>query len=309
VLFDNNKVSVRGIASMKASTEPLVVVDGFPIEGSMESVNPNDIKSVTVLKDAAAASIWGARASNGVIVIESKSGTNKEKANIEFYSSFSFSKKPDLYSLNRVSSSTLVDVEQHLVDNSWITPPTAGPGARPPRSAAIDAMFDFKNGVITEAERDAILNGLRSIDVRDEYSKLFHRGSFRQDYNLAISGASERNNYYASFNYGDDLTSLKGVSNDRIIANLRLRSNISKHITFTAALSASIINVQSNGAPGIDKISSYQRILDSNGDYINQPYGYEQAQKDARIKEYSLPYDWNYNMYREFVNSDNLARV
>jgi TonB-dependent outer membrane receptor, SusC/RagA subfamily, signature region len=77
LLFENNKVSIRGLASMNANTEPLVVVDGFPIEGNINSINPNDVKSITILKDAAAASIWGARASNGVIVIESKNGQIK----------------------------------------------------------------------------------------------------------------------------------------------------------------------------------------------------------------------------------------
>ena len=63
---------IRGTSSLYANTEPLVVVDGFPIEGTFSSINPNDVESVTVLKDAAAASIWGARSANGVIVVTTK---------------------------------------------------------------------------------------------------------------------------------------------------------------------------------------------------------------------------------------------
>ena len=66
------KITIRGVGSFQAKTNPLVVVDGLPIEGSIETVNLYDIENITILKDAAAASIYGARASNGVIVITTK---------------------------------------------------------------------------------------------------------------------------------------------------------------------------------------------------------------------------------------------
>ena len=74
-----DKTLIRGSSSMYAETEPLLVVDGLPIEGSIEDLNPYDIESVTVLKDAAAAAIYGARASNGVIVVTTKKQRRREK--------------------------------------------------------------------------------------------------------------------------------------------------------------------------------------------------------------------------------------
>ncbi len=72
---------VRGTSSMYADSKPLVVVDGFPVaDTSFTTINPNDIESVTVLKDAAAASIWGARSANGVIVITTKQAKSRTKA-------------------------------------------------------------------------------------------------------------------------------------------------------------------------------------------------------------------------------------
>ena len=65
---------IRGSSSLYADKKPLLVVDGFPIQGDFSSINPNDVESVTVLKDAAAASIWGARSANGVIVVTTKKG-------------------------------------------------------------------------------------------------------------------------------------------------------------------------------------------------------------------------------------------
>lgn len=77
----NNAITIRGLSSLNASTKPLIVVDGFPLESSELNLNPNDIAQITVLKDAASASIWGIRAANGVIVITTKRG-NKGKINV-----------------------------------------------------------------------------------------------------------------------------------------------------------------------------------------------------------------------------------
>lgn len=66
------RITVRGISSIRGPKEPLIVLDNFPYNGDLNNINPNSIESITVLKDAAASSIWGAKAANGVIVITSK---------------------------------------------------------------------------------------------------------------------------------------------------------------------------------------------------------------------------------------------
>ncbi|OYX15504.1 MAG: hypothetical protein B7Z16_13295, partial [Algoriphagus sp. 32-45-6] len=71
-------ISIRGTATLQSNSEPLIVVDNLAYDGPLSSINPNDVESMTVLKDAAAASIWGARAGNGVIVITTKKGRFQE---------------------------------------------------------------------------------------------------------------------------------------------------------------------------------------------------------------------------------------
>src|SRR5690606_685510 len=78
-VFRNNakassQLMVRGISTISGPRGPLIVVDNFPYEGDLNNLNPNDVESVTVLKDAAASSIWGTKAGNGVIVITTKKG-------------------------------------------------------------------------------------------------------------------------------------------------------------------------------------------------------------------------------------------
>ncbi|MCK7554026.1 TonB-dependent receptor plug domain-containing protein [Chitinophaga sedimenti] len=80
----NPTFEIRGKSSLYATASPLVVVDGFPISGDFNTINPNDVESVTILKDAAAASIWGARSANGVIVVTTKKGQKGTPLRVDF---------------------------------------------------------------------------------------------------------------------------------------------------------------------------------------------------------------------------------
>src|SRR5690606_27522211 len=119
LLLDQNtgnpdRISVRGRSTLFSSTRPLIVVDNFPFEGDISNISPNDIESVTVLKDAAAASIWGVRSGNGVIVITTKKA--KDRFRIDFSSNLLVAKKPDLFYAKQMSSSEFIDVEKLLFE-------------------------------------------------------------------------------------------------------------------------------------------------------------------------------------------------
>ena len=104
----NPRFEIRGLSSLGSNASPLVVVDGFAIEGDFNSINPNDVESITILKDAAAASIWGARSGNGVIVVTTKTGKKAEKGKIvaQYSNFFKFSGKTDLDYLQPNASSS-----------------------------------------------------------------------------------------------------------------------------------------------------------------------------------------------------------
>lgn len=94
-------------------------MDGFPIQGDFSSINPNDVESVTVLKDAAAASIWGARSANGVIVVTTKKG-KKDKVQVDVQAFVRIGTNPDLeYIMNQADSRTMVDYEMRAFENNW----------------------------------------------------------------------------------------------------------------------------------------------------------------------------------------------
>src|SRR5690606_30573705 len=94
---DASGIRVRGLSTIEADTRPLIVVDNFPYEGDINTINPNDVESITVLRDAAASSIWGARAGNGVIVINTKQGAYNQTARISINSNVTIGEKPNLF--------------------------------------------------------------------------------------------------------------------------------------------------------------------------------------------------------------------
>ncbi|MBR6944525.1 MAG: TonB-dependent receptor plug domain-containing protein [Prevotella sp.] len=100
----DGNILVRGQATIYAETKPLIVVDGFPMEYGTFNINPNDIEQISVLKDAASASIWGVRAANGVIVINTKHGQHNKKAKVNYNGSVKVGSKFDMSSLGYLNS-------------------------------------------------------------------------------------------------------------------------------------------------------------------------------------------------------------
>ena len=113
VLDKDGNISIRGISTLRAETKPLLVVDGYPTEGDLSDLNPENIENVTVLKDGVAASIYGSRSANGVIVVTTKNGS-KGKAKVSYQGTFKFEPKPDLDYLHMANTSDYIDAEIEL---------------------------------------------------------------------------------------------------------------------------------------------------------------------------------------------------
>lgn len=304
VLFDaSGNVTIRGISTLRGEKTPLIVVDGFPIEGSLENVNPNDVESITVLKDAAAASIWGARAANGVIVIVSKRNGEKGATKVEFSSSVSISSRPDLFDLKVAPTSSFLELEKFLADNNWQSLPTATNAY--PVTDGMDTYLSLKTGQLTQEQADAKIAGLRGVDVRKEFSDLFLRRAVRSQYNLAVSGSGEKNSYYMSLNYDNDKSTSKRNDNSRLLSSLRMTSIISNRIKVNAGLTAGIRKNIENGISlkDIGQIPQYQTIVDKDGRYVPQPRSYYQKTKDDLVAK-GYPYNWDYNLKQEYDNSN-----
>jgi len=213
-------IEIRGAGSITAGNEPLYVVDGFPIstEGSnsnggfsngspLDNMNPNDIASVEVLKDAAAAAIYGSRASNGVVLITTKKGkTGKAKFTFNTYGGIN----KEANRVDMLDSQQWVDRAKTFIDAQWVGSGIAGASASqtmPERIAAYNAKNPTAPLIPSNSRYYTYLYDTRwdmpghpGLDYIDWQDKIFRTGEF-SNYQLSASGATETVNYYVSANY------------------------------------------------------------------------------------------------------------
>ncbi len=256
-----SSIRVRGVGSMNASNEPLYVVDGVPVVSGnvsqmgiytssnvMSTINPNDIESITVLKDAAASSLYGSRAANGVIVITTKQG-KAGKPVISFKASVGMT--PTFATNNFEAASTEQQVELYY-ENFWNAGKLAG---LTDEDASGDALFNltkrFKKHGYTFTAPDNTVNSLtiggdRAGEFYDWESQLFRTAVF-QNYDISVSGGSDVSNYYTSFSYTNDLGRSVINKYDRITGRMNFGQKIGKHIELTTN-----INVSTSGKEGFN---------------------------------------------------------
>jgi TonB-linked SusC/RagA family outer membrane protein len=181
---------VRGLSTLSIGiAKPLIIMDNFEYQGDLNTINPNDVENITVLKDAAAGSIWGARAANGVIVITTKKGRFQQPTRVEVNSNITITQKPDLFYSKAISSSDFIDVERFLFTKGYYNGMLSSPQFNP-LSPVVNLLDSANRGLITSAEADQKINSMRSQDLRSEYSRHFYSGAINQQYALNISGGT-----------------------------------------------------------------------------------------------------------------------
>lgn len=212
-------IRIRGIGSMSASNAPLYIVDGMPYDGAISEINPNDVESMSVLKDAAASAIYGARGANGVVLITTKRARGQD-AVIKFDAKWGSNSR--LIPQYDVISDPAQYYETHyrMMYNSQIY---AGKSADEAYAYADATLFDQNNGglgyqvfTVPEGEKfigkDFKLNPKATLGYNDGeyyyipddwYKETFHN-SFRQEYNFSVSGSKDKFSYYGSVGYLDD---------------------------------------------------------------------------------------------------------
>ncbi|MDR6919491.1 SusC/RagA family TonB-linked outer membrane protein [Chryseobacterium sp. 2987] len=284
LLPSNSKtgISIRGTSTIdtKVSADPLIVLDNFPYEGNLDNINPNDIENITVLKDAAAASIWGARSGNGVIVITTKKGKLDQALNIEFNSNFTIGEKPDLkYSRNYIGSSEYLEIEKYLFDKGYYDSSIKNTTTYPVLSGGVEIFSKMRDRTITEKEANDQLSILRNTDVRSETGKYYYQKSFNQQYALNVRGGTQKATYALTFGLDKNRNYLVNSSYNRTSFS---SSNTFRPIR-NLELSAGIIYNRTNNVLGSGYRSNlpYNRLSDENGNALSVPYIFTDAYKKS----------------------------
>ena len=292
---------MRGVSSLYANTEPLVVVDGFPVANGFSDINPNDVVSVTVLKDAAAASIWGARAANGVIVVTTRQGS-QEAFSVEVNAMVGVGKKLDLSTaLTTASSEDQIYYERLAMENGWLEPTAdALLYISAPASLAKEYMYDYMNGLIKEDEMNRGLEMLAQRNNRAQIKKHLLQRPVTQQYNVSIANSGKHAKNYFSVMYENVRGSLIDSKTERWRVNFNNTSAITKWLDFSAGVNVhyAMTDYSNPTLSEISALSPYEMILNEDGTYATQLM--RNRKQLAHIGEGVLPYDdWSYNLLRE----------
>lgn len=200
-------INIRGISTLNGERGALIVLDNFPYEGDMNNINPSDVESITLLKDAAASSIWGAKAANGVIVITTKKGQYQQALKLNFNTNISITAKPDLNYLKPMSSVDFVDMEIFLFDKGYYAS-MENTASASPLTPAIELLIAKRDGKLNGADADAQLALLRQQSGTNNFMNSFYKTGINRQYALDLSGGAEKNWWSLAMGYDQNTSNL-----------------------------------------------------------------------------------------------------
>ena len=321
---ENGDISfeIRGQTSLNTDARPLVVVDGFPIEGEFSSINPNDVESVTILKDAAAASIWGARSANGVIVVTTKKGAATKGAKIEVSAFAKVQRKIDLDYYNPLASSAeTVKYERkgfstNFFGGPWSPIDDSYLNAANGYSQAVVALNENRLGYLSDEDLEVTLEKLSNQNNKDQIRKYLLQIPLTHQYNVNISGATERMTNMLSLMYERERDGFKENHEDHLMVNFRNTTKLFKWLDFNFSGMVQYNSVDNSGinATGdyysltygsIQELSPYDMLVDENGNRTNLAGTFYQPILDRYVPTENFPYtDWSYNPITEIENRE-----
>lgn len=277
---------VRGTTTMNGVSSPLYVIDGFPVENTrytqegnfvenLPDLNMEDIESITILKDAAATSIYGARAANGVVVIVTKKAA-KGKTNVSFSTSITYSPYK-LYKDRLTNASDIIEIEKEWAQNNPnLQGEDAAAYAESMRqnavytSQGITSILDFYAGKMTESELNSHLSTLanRGYSYYNNVAKYAKRDPFYQQYNLSISNSTDKNSFMTSVTYKKDRYEDKYSDKSAIGINIQNSTNITKWLRFDVGAYVNFTNATTQTydplSPGYSYMP-YDGLVNSDG--------------------------------------------
>lgn len=294
------QIRIRGINSLTGNTDPIWIVDGMPLQGDLPEVGlgasdlqnsvltsgignlaPDDIESITILKDAAATAIYGSRAANGVIVVKTKRGSVGQSY-ISISSSFSIDEAPKS-KLEMMNTTEKIAFERGIYEDF----PEVAVNGR-----ITKLLQDADAGRMTKAAAEAEITRLGSINT-DWYDAIF-RTAYNHNHTVTLSGGSERTTYYASINYLNQEGVMPNNKYNRVGASLKLTHDFNKRLRVNFDLSTNLRNDRSSASVEdplryATYANPYERLYDENGSY---EYDRSFSPDMSRVKE-GYMYDFN----------------
>lgn len=315
---ESKKVLMRGVNSVNSNQSVLYVLDGVAIEAeNVENmVNSNDIANITFLKDATAASIWGARAANGVIVLTTKSGSNSgKKIEISYDGSFKYDGLPNHDYYNYMSPDKFIRNTQEIFNGteypfSSVTSTTNGfaDNVVPVVFPHEMVMYNYiRTGDQQTYEKE--LARLSAVNNRAQIEKYLMAKALQTNHSLAFTGGSDFHKYYGSFMYNYNQANNRDKSN-KYVLNLRQDFNFTKwlklDVTFNLMMNDNNMATQPSEG-NFQSMVPYMMLLGDNGEYLSHSDIYFYAPEREKM-ELQSGINLNY-LPMEDINSNSFKKI
>ncbi|MCW3074277.1 MAG: TonB-linked outer membrane protein SusC/RagA family [Flaviaesturariibacter sp.] len=301
-------LSIRGRSTIYAGRDPLVIVDNFPYEGDIANINPADVESVTLLKDAAAASIWGTRAANGVIVISTRKGRVGAAPSLSVTANATVQDKPDLFALPQMSAASFIEVERFLFAKGFYNSQETSPN-RLPLSPVVELLIRARSGALSAAALEAELVNLYTVDVRRDMDRYLYQRAIRQQYAATLTGGGTAHAYGLSLGYDrnwDNLAATFGRYTARLSNSWQWsrRGSLEAAVVYTQTAARTGRPSYSNITPAAAKdLYPYARLADSAGNALPVLKDYRGSYITAAKAAGLL--DWSYIPLEDYKHTDN----
>lgn len=318
VLFDRRtnpsrpNIQIRGQYTLKSNADPLIVVDKFPYEGDINDINPNDVESITILKDAGASSIWGSRAGNGVIVITTKKGNYNTPLQVSVNANTTILQTPNLFDLPQIPSADYIELEKFLYSKGAYTS-NINSTTRMALSPVIDILIKKQNNQLTEAEANQQIENLKKYDVRNDFNKYIYQTGINQQYSASVNGSGKNVKFYFSGGYDKNKNILIGNKTERVT----FRNNTSFQVTNKLQVDVGVFYTQdrtqnnsygeygnANYSRNSRIILPYSRLADDAGNPLTLETKYRNSYTDTAGR--GKLQDWKFNPLKEMPFRDNL---
>jgi TonB-linked SusC/RagA family outer membrane protein len=286
----DGKMTIRGASSLSASTTPLLVVDGLPIEGSLDDLNPYDVESVTVLKDASATAIYGARASNGIIVVTTKRAREHGRVSVDVSANFTIFQKRNLdYTDNfYMTPEQQIDAERkfyqyyYSADNTEVADPIATTDQSINTYGQIKpvqyAYYLRAKNEITDAELNRQMDELKKNNFAKEYADHVLLNRFLQQYNVAVRSRSDKFQSNLVVNYRHDNTGIRKAGSNQFTVFYKGAYDMVPWLTANFSVNGILgKSTTSNSTYATDpyNVPSYTRLFEADGSHAySSPFGY-----------------------------------
>ncbi|WP_140938675.1 SusC/RagA family TonB-linked outer membrane protein [Sphingobacterium lumbrici] len=302
----NNALIVRGYSSIRSDRTPLVILDGAPYEGDLSALDPNIIASITVLKDAAAASIWGARAGNGVLVITTKSASGmgtQVKLNNYLTVGAIPNRHYDAFLLN---SQEFIGFERYLFDEGYYNALKSNPGYRS-FSPVVGLLLKEASGDISSTVLTEQLAQLGQEDVRLDLDKYLFQNSFEQQHSVQLSESGEKSAHFFSGSWNRNRSYIQRNADQRLALLARSTFKVGSWLELSPNIQYNRGMYRNEGSTyrqiGTGGLYPYARLADGEGNALAlidnyNPLFLEEQESTSRL-------DWDYRPLEEMALNQN----